>query len=249
MATLCMHKSALVCRAVTHRYLVNICNLNSYTCLTLPAFKKETLSEENRARCVASLRSSRLGRLGAQDAAQGRKKAAVLVPLCIVGGEPALLYTLRSSRLRRNGGQVSFPGGLQDEGDAGLRDTVLRETREELGISGDVVDVWGHGPFLPAADASVCVRPYLGYVGEIDIARLAVNDAEVAQVFSTPLRTLCDPENFAFTQFRSGYVIPVYRCAGHRIWGLTALITHLVLASLLPNIYRNKLKLIPHLKT
>nr|CAD7603697.1 unnamed protein product [Timema genevievae] len=73
------------------------------------------------------------------------KKAAVLVPLCIVNGEVSLLYTVRSPDLKRNSGQVSFPGGLMDKTDKDLQETALRETFEELGIQKSSVQIWGHG--------------------------------------------------------------------------------------------------------
>ena len=42
-----------------------------------------------------------------------------------------LIYTLRSSNMTTHAGEVSFPGGMQDERDLNLAETAIRETQEE----------------------------------------------------------------------------------------------------------------------
>uniref|UniRef100_A0A8C0PF00 Nudix hydrolase 8 n=1 Tax=Canis lupus familiaris TaxID=9615 RepID=A0A8C0PF00_CANLF len=96
------------------------------------------LSAEGERRCRRLLAGA-TARLRARPAA-----AAVLVPLCSVRGVPALLYTLRSSRLvGRHKGDVSFPGGKCDPTDQDVVHTALRETREELGLTVPEEHVWG----------------------------------------------------------------------------------------------------------
>ena len=63
-----------------------------------------------------------------------RRPAAVLVPLCTVDNEPAILFTLRSATLSSHAGQISFPGGHADCVDEEREDpvvTAIRETKEE----------------------------------------------------------------------------------------------------------------------
>uniref|UniRef100_A0A4X1T0K2 Nudix hydrolase 8 n=1 Tax=Sus scrofa TaxID=9823 RepID=A0A4X1T0K2_PIG len=96
------------------------------------------LSAEGEQRCRRLLAEVTV-RLRARPAA-----AAVLVPLCSVRGVPALLYTLRSSRLAgRHKGDVSFPGGKCDPTDRDVVHTALRETHEELGLVVPEEHVWG----------------------------------------------------------------------------------------------------------
>ncbi|CAB3380157.1 Hypothetical predicted protein [Cloeon dipterum] len=91
------------------------------------------------------------------------KKAAVLVPLCLVDGNLSLLYTVRSANLRTNRGEVSFPGGMQDSTDSSLVETALRETEEELGIKSSSIDIWSAANFVPTYSGKVAVMPVLGY--------------------------------------------------------------------------------------
>lgn len=166
-------------------------------------------------------------------------KAAVLVPLCIHNGKLGLLYTLRSNKVSSNRGQVCFPGGMKDESDATFEDTALRETWEELRIAKDVVDVWGSGNFIERKQ--VTVLPVLGFIGEVNPSSLQVNTHEVEEAFVQPLEKLCDPGLCRYTQFRNNYTLPTYLGGNHKIWGLTAVITHLVMGALAPGVYRHKL--------
>uniref|UniRef100_A0A7N4NWY5 Nudix hydrolase 8 n=1 Tax=Sarcophilus harrisii TaxID=9305 RepID=A0A7N4NWY5_SARHA len=99
---------------------------------------RHSLSSANELRCRQLLEAT-TARYRHREAT-----AAVLVPLCLVHGDPSLLYTLRSSRLvGRHKGDVSFPGGKCDPQDQDIVDTALRETREELGLSIQEENVWG----------------------------------------------------------------------------------------------------------
>ena len=61
--------------------------------------------------------------------------AAVLVPLFYdPAGELRVVLTKRRADLRRHAGEVSFPGGRRDAGDADLTETALREAEEEIGL-------------------------------------------------------------------------------------------------------------------
>uniref|UniRef100_A0A1A8HED6 Nudix (Nucleoside diphosphate linked moiety X)-type motif 8 n=1 Tax=Nothobranchius korthausae TaxID=1143690 RepID=A0A1A8HED6_9TELE len=84
---------------------------------------------------------------GGVSQTQGRNTgrwASILVSLCSVEGEPAFLFTLRSSTLKgRHKGDVSFAGGKSDPSDRDVVTTALRETLEELGITMQSEKVWG----------------------------------------------------------------------------------------------------------
>lgn len=146
-------------------------------------------------------------------------------------------------------GQVSYPGGMKDDEDADHEATALRETEEELGISRDQVEIWGRCPPMESANRVTC-QPIIGYLGSVDVNRLEYNPKEVGDVFTIPLRYLCDENNFRYTQFRTGkgYVIPVFLGGKYKVWGLTAGVTHIFLSALLPTIYKNKVHYIKPIK-
>ncbi|KAM9660423.1 mitochondrial coenzyme A diphosphatase NUDT8 isoform 2-T2 [Trichechus inunguis] len=168
------------------------------------------LSAEGERRCRRLLAGA-TARYRARPAA-----AAVLVPLCLVHGAPALLYTLRSSRLAgKHKGDVSFPGGKCDPTDRDVVHTALRETLEEVGLLVPEQHVWGI--LQPVSD-------------------------QVDEVFALPLAHLLQAQNQGYTHFcqrdHSQYTLPVFLHGPHRIWGLTAIITEFTLQLLAPGTYQ-----------
>ncbi|XP_027852729.1 mitochondrial coenzyme A diphosphatase NUDT8 isoform X2 [Aphis gossypii] len=152
----------------------------------------------------------------------GKRQAAVLIPLCIVKDEISLLYTLRTNNLKRNSGQVSFPGGMR-EADEQLKDTALRETCEELGIS------------------------ITRNIGVIEPDKLNICSEEVQYAFAVPLKHFCKPANCKHTYFRHQsnkiMMIPVYTNDYKKIWGMTAYLTWIVLRSIIPENFHQKINL------
>nr|XP_020028454.1 nucleoside diphosphate-linked moiety X motif 8 [Castor canadensis] len=199
----------------------------------------DCLSAESERRCRRLLAES-TARLRARPAA-----AAVLVPLCLVRGVPALLYTLRSSRLAgRHKGDVSFPGGKCDPTDQDVVHTALRETREELGLMVPEDQVWG--VLQPVHDQrKTTVVPVLANVGPLDLQSLRPSPEEVDEVFVLSLDHLLQTQNQGYTHFcQDGhfrYTLPVFLHGPHRVWGLTAVITQFTLQLLAPGTYKSYL--------
>jgi len=75
--------------------------------------------------------------------AHGHREAAVLVPITDWPHEPKLVFTERHADLKKHAGEISFPGGMSEDGDRDLESTALRETHEEISISPDRVEVTG----------------------------------------------------------------------------------------------------------
>jgi len=71
------------------------------------------------------------------------RPAAVLIPLYREDGEWRVLFTERTHTVEDHKGQVAFPGGRVDDGDASRVDTALRETEEEIGLKRADVAVLG----------------------------------------------------------------------------------------------------------
>ncbi len=73
----------------------------------------------------------------------GLTPAAVTVPLFLKDGQWCVLLTKRTQKVRHHKGEISFPGGAKDDGDASLLETALRETEEEVGIRREDVTLLG----------------------------------------------------------------------------------------------------------
>src|SRR5439155_25786639 len=66
---------------------------------------------------------------------QGRRRAAVLIPLYVRDGALWVVLTRRTETVEHHRGQISFPGGAEEDEDGTLLQTALRETEEEIGIA------------------------------------------------------------------------------------------------------------------
>ena len=155
---------------------------------------------------------------------EGRKlrPAGVLVPVRMIEGEARLYLTKRSSALKHHPGQISFPGGKQDEGDATIIDTALREAKEEIGLASERVRVIGTVPSHETV-TSFQVTPVVGLI-EGPFSPVP-EPGEVEEVFHVPLLHVLASENFSvqYRRFRGMrrhyYTVPY---GPYYIWGATA---------------------------
>jgi 8-oxo-dGTP pyrophosphatase MutT (NUDIX family) len=115
--------------------------------------------------------------------------ASVLVPL-VMRDELMVLLTHRTAHLSSHSGQVAFPGGKADPGDADVIATALREAQEEIGLAAEAVEVIGTMPTYTTGSAFV-VTPVVALVDPL--ASLVPNPHEVAQLFEVPLTFLMNP--------------------------------------------------------
>jgi 8-oxo-dGTP pyrophosphatase MutT (NUDIX family) len=95
--------------------------------------------------------------------AHGRTEAAVLVPMHGWPGAPGLVFTERRDDLRRHAGEISFPGGRRDPGEA-LVETALREAEEEIGLRRDKVQLAGALEPIGTFVTGYKVHPFVGLI-------------------------------------------------------------------------------------
>ncbi|MBW1897149.1 MAG: CoA pyrophosphatase, partial [Deltaproteobacteria bacterium] len=88
--------------------------------------------------------------------------AAVLFPLLKKNGEVHILFTKRTQTVRAHKGQISFPGGVRDQGDESLLATALREAREEIGLQPEDVDVIGSLEPVSTITSGFFIYTYVG---------------------------------------------------------------------------------------
>lgn len=154
----------------------------------------------------------------------GRKlrPAGVLVPISTATGAPRVILTKRSSRLKHHPGQIAFPGGKVDDGDADVIDAALREAQEEIGLSRDLPQVLGTMPEHETV-TGFRVTPVIAVIDRS--FDTMPEPGEVEEAFSVPLSHVTDPANFVVEsrrwrgERRHYFTVPY---GPYYIWGATA---------------------------
>ena len=171
---------------------------------------------------------------------------AVVCALVEVDGQDHVLFEKRSEKLKRQPGEICFPGGKRD-GDESALENAVRETVEELAVGRDQVEV------IAQMDTMATV-----YNNEVDVFLVRLHDyqmtfgsEEVEEVFTVPLTFFLEnepdiyqnkvrievAEDFPLDKIPGGrgykwrtgrQNVYFYEYEGRIIWGLTAYIMHSV---------------------
>ena len=152
------------------------------------------------------------------------RPAAVLVPLFFRQGRDHLLFTERTAHLVHHAGEISFPGGGQDAGDADLSATALRETEEELGIPRSHIELLGRLDDFYSVHGYHVV-PFVGTIPNPDCLRH--DPFEIAGTFESPLDHFRDQAVHRVEDWQHRgrtHLVDFYQFEHHLIWGLTAAI-------------------------
>jgi 8-oxo-dGTP pyrophosphatase MutT (NUDIX family) len=159
--------------------------------------------------------------LWARAGVAATRPAAVLVPV-VDRPDPAVLLTQRTAELSSHAGQIAFPGGKIDPGDATPSAAAVREAEEEIGLRRGVIEPIGYLD-LYLTFSGFRVLPTVARIAPE--YRLTLNPSEVADAFEVPLAFLMDAQNHALHSrdwkgvTRRYYAMPF----GERyIWGVTA---------------------------
>ena len=151
-------------------------------------------------------------------------KAAVLIALTDEEN-PEVIYTLRSNKVSSHQGEVSFPGGMQEESDTSLIITALRESEEEIGLPQYCVKILGSLDTM-VSRFNVSVTPFVGVIpGDVE---LNTSSEEIEACFRVPLSFLLKDKRYRNDEVnRNGetFYMPAYKYSSYVIWGLTAMIT------------------------
>jgi 8-oxo-dGTP pyrophosphatase MutT (NUDIX family) len=150
------------------------------------------------------------------------RPAAVLVGVIEGARGPEVLLTKRASGLRHHPGQIAFPGGKIDLGDADATAAALREAREEVALDPEGVRIFGTMPVHETV-TGYAITPVLALIAPGFAPRPALG--EVEEAFTVPLAHLADPSNYRVEkrlwlgQWRAYYTVP---WGPYYIWGATA---------------------------
>jgi 8-oxo-dGTP pyrophosphatase MutT (NUDIX family) len=152
------------------------------------------------------------------------KVASVLILLYPGADGLTLTLTRRTDTVENHRGQISLPGGAQ-ENDEDLAQTALREAYEEVGIDPASVELLGKLTPLYIPVSGFRVHPFVGYSPHRPTFRS--DPIEVAEVIEVPLALLLDPhtERTEVWDWRGQLVpVPFFQVGPYQIWGATAMI-------------------------
>jgi 8-oxo-dGTP pyrophosphatase MutT (NUDIX family) len=179
------------------------------------------------------------GAIAISDRSRATAHASVLVPL-VLRDSLTVLLTRRCEDLKDHPGQISFPGGRAESGDATAVDTALREAHEEVGLAAAQLRVLGCLPTYTTVTGFI-VTPVVALVQPKFALR--IDPREVAEVFEVPLAFLMAPANHRRHRVLTGdaaardFLSMPWSTEGtdgapkcHFIWGATA--------AILRNLYR-----------
>jgi len=150
-------------------------------------------------------------------------EAAVLVPV-FRGRDGCLRIVLvRRGDGGAHAGEIAFPGGKREPGDAGLEDTARREACEEIGLGPERIEVAAQLPVEETAISRFRITPYLARINPPDAWKRC--DGEIAEVIEASVAELA-------LSASGGGGPPSCRVGPHRVWGAT----YRILRALLPRL-------------
>ena len=156
------------------------------------------------------------------------RSAAVLLPITRQeeDNESHLVLTVRSAKLKSHAGQISLPGGTQEEHDHDSRATALRESEEEIGLPRDQVEIIGRLGTL-ALPSGFLITPIVGIIE--NGLEFVAQPEEVADIFHAPLDLILDITAYqkSSVEFKGApRTIVEVHYEDYRIWGATAAILY-----------------------
>ncbi|MBN1887972.1 MAG: CoA pyrophosphatase [Thermoflexales bacterium] len=152
------------------------------------------------------------------------RQAAALVLLYPHDGEWHLPLTRRTDSVETHKGQISLPGGAQEEGES-FQETALREAHEELAVDPAQVEILGGLSPIYIPPSNFYLHPFVACAARRPAFRPL--PGEVAELIETPLAALSDPANLReedwLVQGQAARV-PFYQLGSHKVWGATAMV-------------------------
>lgn len=128
----------------------------------------------------------------------------------------------RPAHMKHHAGQIALPGGRMEEGETTI-ETALRETFEEIGITGDKIQILGKLSEFYVQVSCFLIHPIVGWLNERP--KVKTNPAEVEKMIYFPMHNYKLPLKEIELETLSGKLkVPCIKYDGEIIWGATAMI-------------------------
>ena len=150
--------------------------------------------------------------------------SAVLILLYLEDNEIHFFLTKRSNELEHHKGQISLPGGTQEENEE-LTHTALRETQEEIGINKTSISIIGSMTPLFVPVTGFMIHPFIGYSS--NKLEPTPDPSEVEAIFSVNILDLLNETNQTIEKRNiRGYdvEVPYFKLNNYEVWGATSMI-------------------------
>ena len=134
------------------------------------------------------------------------------------------ILTLRSTKVETHKGQISLPGGVQEKNES-LKETAVRETKEEIGALPKSIEIIGELSSICIPFSGYKVHPYVGWASAPP--KLIPCAQEVERIIIVPVNELIDEKNQ--TQKKTilrgiPVTMPYFSLKGEIVWGATSMI-------------------------
>ena len=134
------------------------------------------------------------------------------------------ILTLRSKKVETHKGQISLPGGVQEENES-LAETALREANEEIGVLPEIVEIIGKLSTIYVPYSGFKIYPYVGWTKSIP--NLKASAEEVEKIIFASITELLNNDN----QRKKSTILrgipvtmPYFNLNNEKVWGATSMI-------------------------
>jgi 8-oxo-dGTP pyrophosphatase MutT (NUDIX family) len=153
------------------------------------------------------------------------KKAAVLALFYpTINNHTNLLLTKRASYHGTHSSQISFPGGKFDQNDVALKNTAIRETFEEVGVSQNSIQVFKEMTQVFIPPSNFIVTPFLGFSNQTPNF---IKNHEVDEIIEISLTQFLNETPISSTILTTSYAkeieVPCFKLNNFIVWGATAM--------------------------
>jgi coenzyme A diphosphatase NUDT7 len=168
------------------------------------------------------------------------RQYAVLAPMIDISGSTYLLFEKRSNKMRRQPGEICFPGGKLEQGES-LQECAVRETVEELRVHQQQIEIIGPGDVY-ISPFNLMIYPFIGVISDY---KDTFSTDEVDEIIKVPIDFFRNqqpkkfesklinepPKDFPYEWIPGGINYPwakgtvdilFYQYENWIIWGLTA---------------------------
>lgn len=156
---------------------------------------------------------------------QARASAVMILFYPDTVGETKFVLILRKTYHGVHSNQVGFPGGKLEPEDLDEQAAALRETKEEVGVDPQAIEVLRNISIIYIPPSNFLVYPFLGMLGQTP--NFVPQASEVAQIIEVPLQDLLSDDTMILHELGTSYMkkgaVPAFCLNGHVVWGATAM--------------------------